>query len=449
MTIQTQRTQLLAGAYRCNITPPIGMPIEGSFHLIRADEILDELYASALVLDDGQNEIALVSVDACQIPEQLHAQIGAEITKLTGIPRARQMVVSTHTHNGPTVGGVVVEDKDVWWDYVEHFKRQIASAVFMAQKRKQPARVGAATGANPRHVFNRRLRHPDGDIIMNWFNKGVLKECVPSGPVDPALGVIKVVRPDGTPLAFVVSYALHNNAASGAPHRTAISADFSGAMSDALRRTYASDVITLFLPGAMGDINWINYADPTQDYNIIYQQIGNSLAATVMQLDQDMAYEMQPRLQMHQRLLKIAERPWEDTWLWDYRVFQLETPRNTSPSNPFYQAHLLWLEAGSPPLPTHELDMRVLAIGDNIAIASNPSEFFVELGMQVKAASPFKHTLMSTLTNGNAGYVPTRQAFVDGGYEVKKYPAGSFLAIEAGEQMVEASIRLLLEAKSK
>ena len=105
--------------------------------------------------------------------------------------------------------------------------------------------------------------------------------------------------------------------------------------------------------------------------------------------------------------------------------------------------------AGWPPLPTHELDMRVLAIGDNIAIASNPSEFFVELGMQVKAASPFKHTLMSTLTNGNAGYVPTRQAFVDGGYEVKKYPAGSFLAIEAGEQMVEASIRLLREAKSK
>ena len=443
----TEQIPFRAGAYRANITPPIGIPIEGSFHLNRATEILGELYACAVVLDDGRTEVALVSVDVCQIPQALHTEIGIEIAQLTGIPRERQLVISTHTHNGPTIGGIVVGDNDVWWGYVEYFKRQIASAILMAQKRKQPAQIGAATGANPRHVFNRRLRHPDSGIIMNWFKKDLLKDCVPAGPVDPAVGVIKVTAADGRPLAFVVSYALHNNAASAAPHHSAISADFSGHMAEVLRRAYANDVVTVFLPGAMGDINWINHTDTTQDYNILYQQIGNGLAGTVLQLDQDLAYVSRPHLQMCQRILRVAERPWDDAWLWDYRVFQLDNPRNTGADNAFYQAYQTWQKSGSPKLPEHDLDLRVLAIGNDIAIASNPSEFFVELGLQVKAASPFKHTLMATLTNGNAGYVPTRAAFAEGGYEIMKYPAGSFLAIDAGERMVGASAQLLQEAR--
>ena len=99
--------------------------------------------------------------------------------------------------------------------------------------------------------------------------------------------------------------------------------------------------------------------------------------------------------------------------------------------------------SSAPPLATVDVDMRALVLSDDIAIAANPSEFFVELGMAVKAQSPFKHTLVSTLTNGNVGYVPTRQAFVDGGYEVKKYPENSFLDVDAGEQMVAASVGLL------
>jgi hypothetical protein len=432
-------TKFLAGAARANITPPLGVAIEGSFSPVFADRILDELHAHALVLDDGESVVAWVSVDVCQMPTAIYADIAARIQEACGIPKQRAFVTSSHTHNAATVGGVVMGHEVVDAAYVEYMKCQIVSAVQMAQGRKQPAILGAAKTSNPRHVFNRRLKRPDGSMVMNWFNKALLQGCQPAGPVDADVHVVKVAHAETRqPIAFIVNHALHNNAAS--PNQTAISADFSGVMSDVLRRVYGDHVVTLFLPGAMGDINWIDHRDFSHDYATLYRQIGLSLAGSVMSADYDMAFAGAPKLDVRQTVLAIPERPWDANALSDKDVFQLEENLARSP---FYQAHARWQAQGCPPLQTFDVDMRVLQLSDDIAIATNPSEFFVELGMAVKAQSPFEHTLVSTLTNGNVGYVPTRRAFVDGGYETKKYPENSFLAESAGEQMVAASVALL------
>jgi neutral ceramidase len=434
---------LLAGAARTNITPPLGVAIEGSFSPVFADHILDELYANALVLNDGDgtSEIAWVAVDVCQLPTVLYNEIAAEVERACGIPKARLFVTSSHTHSSATVGNVVMGHEWVDWAYVAYLKKQVVTAILMAQRNKQPAVLGAARAHNARHVFNRRLRKPEGGIIMNWFNQTALQGCLPAGPVDPELHVLKIAHPETKqPLAFIVNYPLHNNAASAI--KTAISADFSGVMAEALRRVYGPYVVTLFLPGAMGDINWI---DPhtTHERSTLYREIGLSLAGTVMQADYDMAYVDAPRLELRQTVLRIPEREWDANALSDKDVFQLEENEESIKRSPFHQAYVAWQAQGAPPLQIFDVDMRVLVLSDHIAIATNPSEFFVELGLAVKAQSPFKHTLVSTLTNGNAGYVPTRQAFMDGGYEVKKYPENSFLDVSAGEQMVAASVGLL------
>ena len=440
--------KFLAGAARTNITPPLGVAIEGGFSPVFADHILDELYANALVLSngDGVNEIAWVAVDVCQLPTVLYNEIAIEVERACGIPKVRLFVTSSHTHSSATVGNVVMGPELVDWAYVAYLKKQVVTALLMAQRNKQPALLGAAKAHNARHVFNRRLRKPEGGIIMNWFNKTALQGCLPSGPVDPEVHVIKIAHPETkAPLAFVVNYSLHNNAASAI--KTAISADFSGVMAEALRRAYGSHVVTLFLPGAMGDINWI---DPhtTHERSALYREIGLSLAGTVMQADYDMVYVSEPTLTVRQTVLRIREREWDPSALSDKDVFQLEENEESIQRSPFHQAYVAWQAQGAPPLATVDVDMRVLVLSNEIAIAANPSEFFVELGMAVKAQSPFKHTLVSTLTNGNVGYVPTRQAFVDGGYEVKKYPENSFLDVGAGEQMVAASVGLLRQPVS-
>jgi hypothetical protein len=70
-----------------------------------------------------------------------------------------------------------------------------------------------------------------------------------------------------------------------------------------------------------------------------------------------------------------------------------------------------------------------------------PAEIFVELGLAIKAASPFETTLVIELANDSLGYIPTKKAFAEGSYEIvnSRVEAGS------GERLVEAAISLLKE----
>lgn len=115
--------------------------------------------------------------------------------------------------------------------YVEHFHRQVISAIQTAQKRKQPVLLGVGQAENRRHVFNRRLRKPDRHIVMNWIAAEYLQDTVLSGPVDPQMIAICLVDEQAKTVAFIINYANHNNAAGG----TRISAGISGQIGDLLR----------------------------------------------------------------------------------------------------------------------------------------------------------------------------------------------------------------------
>jgi hypothetical protein len=72
-----------------------------------------------------------------------------------------------------------------------------------------------------------------------------------------------------------------------------------------------------------------------------------------------------------------------------------------------------------------------------------PGEVFVELGLAIKAASPFKTTLIIELANDDAAYIPTKKAFAEGSYET----VNSHIQPGGGELLVDAAIKLLNELK--
>jgi len=88
-------------------------------------------------------------------------------------------------------------------------------------------------------------------------------------------------------------------------------------------------------------------------------------------------------------------------------------------------------------------EVQVIALSDDLAIVALPGEIFVELGLALKKASPFKTTLIAELANGSIGYIPNRDAYPQGNYEVvsARNEAGS------GEKLVEVALRLLGEVK--
>ena len=56
------------------------------------------------------------------------------------------------------------------------------------------------------------------------------------------------------------------------------------------------------------------------------------------------------------------------------------------------------------------VEVQVIAVGDDLAWVSLPGEIFVQLGLSIKAGSPFKQTMIAELANGSIGYVPTKVA---------------------------------------
>jgi neutral ceramidase len=95
--------ELKGGCAKVNITPPLGIPLIGSYGK-PSDDILDELYAKALVLNDGNNTLVIVSCDLLYTPmEEIAGPARKIIIEKTGIPEQNILICATHTHSGPEV----------------------------------------------------------------------------------------------------------------------------------------------------------------------------------------------------------------------------------------------------------------------------------------------------------------------------------------------------------
>ena len=96
--------ELKAGAAAVNITPFIGGPMSG-YTQMASEETDDSLYCKALVLDDGDTEIALVTNDLIGVHLGLVNRVRTRVTADAGIPGDHVLVCTSHTHFGPEIGG--------------------------------------------------------------------------------------------------------------------------------------------------------------------------------------------------------------------------------------------------------------------------------------------------------------------------------------------------------
>ncbi len=83
------------------------------------------------------------------------------------------------------------------------------------------------------------------------------------------------------------------------------------------------------------------------------------------------------------------------------------------------------------------VEVQVIGFSDEVAIVALPGEIFVELGLALKKASPFKHMIIAELANGSIGYVPDLAAYSQGNYEV----VSARCAAGSGELLVEAALK--------
>ena len=89
------------------------------------------------------------------------------------------------------------------------------------------------------------------------------------------------------------------------------------------------------------------------------------------------------------------------------------------------------------------LEINAFRLDEETVLVTLPGEPFVELGLQIKQLSPFNNTILFSLSNSSASYIPTIKAFEEGSYEV----VYSILAPGAGEMLVYYILDLLKTLK--
>jgi len=448
------QTTLKAGSASANITPPLGTRIPGGFRPRYAENVDDELFAKAVVIDNGTTRIAIVTCDLIAIPERIADAAKARIADRCDIPAAHVMVNATHTHTAVAIADLLGVDEDP--GYTEWVPLKIADAVELAVWRLKPARVGFASVDEERITFNRRWHMKNGTVR---FNPGIENPDLvrPTGTIDPELAMMYVeATDDGTPISAVANFSLHYI---GTDNGNALSADYFGHF-DRLMQHYLGDTcISLLWNAASGQINNTDFSGRTKWTASGHQQavkMANVLAGHFIVEKQLM--EMHETLDLSGDLATLTFQRKEIT-AEDLEVAEqvLSVPQGTYDA--YETGPFSWVVGEPIPqalvdvyahecqrlakLPTQmTAPVQVIRLGE-AAIVALPGEVFVETGMNIKSKADANPTFLVSLANGYIGYICTDKALLEeGGYET--WAAKSSLPAVGTVPTMEALVASLL-----
>jgi neutral/alkaline ceramidase-like enzyme len=430
------------GAAAANIDPPVGIPLAG-YHSERGSEgVLDHIHAKAAVLDDGKTKVALVVCDLISMPRNTVIEARKLIEQQTGIRGSNVMISATHSHTGPVLKRDSTRDdldggsQDLSVRYTAQLPKLIAQSVVDAHAKLRPARVSYAHESESRLAFNRRYWMKDGTVGWNpgKLNTNTLRAV---GPTDPEVGVVYFDTADKKPLLTYVNFAMHPDTTGG----NFISADYPGALSRVLALYKGADMLTLFANGTCGNLNHVNvtWADPQKGTNEA-NRLGTILAAAVLKAYMDLKPAVDTTLRVRSELVRLPLPKITDDDVTEARdIVKRINAKETRFLEKVMAYKVLDVQArqGKP----QEVEVQVITLGKDLAWVSLPGEIFVELGLNIKAVSPFKQTHLVELANGAIGYIPNRSAYAEGNYEV----VSARCAEGSGELLVTAAVKLLSE----
>jgi hypothetical protein len=374
---------LKAGVAKVVITPPIGTDMGG--FLVRENPsigVLDNVYARALVLSDEETTLGIVTADTLGFsPEDVH-YLREEAHERFGLDNI--LFSAIHTHSGPAVmvlHGCGTQDPA----YKETFRNSILQILEEAMDNQVPAQAGWGKGHCEIGV-NRRLL---------W---GSSKE----GKTDPETGVLRIDDMQGSPLCTAVFYACHPVVMG--PDGRKFTRDYPGFTVDTIESRIGGQA--LFFNGAMGDINPIatgSYAEA--------ERLGKILAEEAIKVAQSIETTSDISLKGDQYLVHLPITPKITLGEGDFAGFENDEKYKKAMEE--WQASVC--NKGNVTHLTGEITLFNLG---ELTILGLPGEVFVETGLAIKEAFAPKPVFIAGYSSWNLGYIPTRKAVAEGGYEV-------------------------------
>lgn len=406
----------------------------------------DPIYARAIVMANGSETTAMVSLDLVDLPyglEPLQDRIQREV----GIPADHVIISVTHDHSaphfsgdapacptgapgggpggpgggpgnavsgpgggpnggpggGPNGGpggganggpgggpqGGACSEKAQMQAFTKTTSDKIVQVLKEAKAALQPARMGLGTGSVDVNV-NRDLYGPKG-----W---GMGSN--PAGPSDKTVWVVKFDTPEGKPIAILFNYAVHSTVTMDGQM---VSGDLAGAAERTVEQQFGGNFVALFTLGAAGDQNpkfpefpppaWEKKLDRAAIQKYVFSAMdaqGFLLGAEVLRVaDQIKPTISDAHIAGAQSTFTCPVRP----------------DKSNEGINGVVPIHLS------------------LILINQIAFVGVSGEVVTNISTHLKKASPLTDTILVTIANGRAGYLADDASYDLPIFEVHGDPA--------------------------
>lgn len=402
--VVAQPSVLKAGASKVDITPQ-GDKLPGIFI-----GVLDPIYVRALVLENAGDRVAIVTVDAGAIPNEIWQRVTTKAAQELGIPAEHLIMTATHTHSVP-------------FGWSLGYEEQLYQALTESVAALQPARMAFGTGVSGINV-NRNIIDPDTG--RSWEGPNY------DGPSDKTVAVMSLQAVSGEPIAVYYNYAVHPVVTG---NLDMISGDIPGAASGYIEASLGQEAVALFSYGAAGDQNPIFFQQTydlreirIQDFAARGEDVSNAMPPGGQGMDRNnprVALLMEQQKQMNatlgqmlgEEVLHVLRqglgRPVTDAALAGAQAMITCSGRNRLDKG---RAGYAGEYEDADPV---AMKLSLLRIGDTV-IGGIDAELFTLIAQRFKRESPLKNSVVATLTNGmsRAGYIPNDTAYGQYTFEV-------------------------------
>ena len=432
-----------AGFARADITPPVGAYVPGQFYPRYGKGARTPLVADCLALCDGASTGLVFCVDNIHLTGRDIAAVRRAVGGRLGIPAERLFVASQHIHTGAAT------DTDYYKEigdpegrrlsdlYGEMVAARLLDAAVGATADLRPAKILCGRGTAPGLSFIRRFRMKDGSVATNPGSDNAIAE--PLGESDDSVQLVRFQRQDAPDIALV-NFQCHPDTVGGTWYHS----DWPGEVRRVFEGGLGDGTHCCVLNGAQGDSNHFRRGKRPEGWRrgsacAYFERMGRTIAGVALSLWETCGEVPAGAVRGDITVADIpANLPTADEAKW-IRLFD-EGRTNEIPlagmelktlTGPTSRARRLMNGPKAFPLP-----ISTLAVGRSLAFAGFPGEPFTQIGIDVKAKSPFALTVVSCLVNDSCGYMPSTRAYAEGGYEVMS----SRYAAPVGDRLVSVQL---------
>ena len=397
-----QTASLRAGAGRAEIQLPDELfPTEGF------TGVHDLLHARLLLLESGK-KLAFVSIELTSLPAEQVVALQKEVGDAAGLSPENVVICVTHTFSAPHFlpdhlckTPADQQKNDLLYQAI---KAAVCKAASQALTEMQTARFGCETGFCDVNV-NRDIPTADGW----WLGSNE------TGPSDKSVTVLRFESLQGNPIALLFSYAVQSSVMDGSEMSGGrlVSADLTGAASRFIEQEYGESVTALFCLGAA--------ADQAPSLKAKYQYVGKDGHIRVEDI--------------HERGFSIMELLGKRLGIEVVRL--AEKTECQSLANPIFAEKQVVACPGQEIIdmllirPTHQYvfipteervePVEIIRLGGVTIIGVRP-ELGCLTAASIKAQSPQGITIVLTMVNGAAKYMPDLSSYDRITYEAMNSP---------------------------